>query len=41
MDNPPPTEEAICSREDVSADLSTREAVPCACRHESVLGICV
>ena len=41
MDNPPLTEEAICSHEDVSAELSARTAVLCACRHESVLGILV
>ena len=39
MDNLPSTEEAICSREDFSADLSAREAVLCACRHESALGL--
>ena len=41
MDNPPPTEEPICSREDVFDDPSTLEAVHCACRHESALDICV
>ena len=41
MDNPPSTEEAVCSREDFSADLSAREAVLSACRHAGALGICV
>ena len=40
-DNPLPTEEATCSREDVSADLSIREGVFCAGIHESALGICL
>ena len=39
MDYLPSTEEAICSREDISAGLYAREAVLSACRHESALGL--
>ena len=41
IESPSSTEQAICSREDVSADLSARGAALCTCRHESALSICV